>query len=135
MQLAELHWIMRAQMSIDFDVKKRMLSLRPEQDSIGLWRTLGRVYRVNSAPYLIPHSHPLAGMVFKSFHEKYHCGAQATHAKVREIFWVTKGSQIARLVAKQCVRCRLLRKTITQVEMAPLKPERLSRSQIFEVTD
>ena len=133
MKTARQYWILRAQASLPRDFQRLMKQLNPVQDSDGLWRVLGRTsVDVDAAPYLIPGDHALARVLIQHYHTKYHSGSQTTLAAVRNEFWITKGQTLTNALVNKCCRCRYLRKTVIQMEMAPLKPYQTTASQVFD---
>ena len=116
---------------------KMMLKQRPLKDFInftsgeGLKRVKTRMAQQNFNPsslIVLSHKNPIAKKILFSIHNKDHSGVTAMVAKSRIFYWIPQASRLAKLVKRECFKCRLLdAQAVTQL-MAPVPQHRLKSS-------
>lgn len=131
MQLATAVLVYIAQQSLTPKQVVSLGKLNPEQDTYGIWRAKGRLYKLESAPAIIPADSKLALVLLSAYHAKHHFGADATLAAVRESFWIVRGQTLANQVVAACVVCRKTRKKPILVDMAPLNQFKFQPAAVF----
>ena len=116
---------------------KMMLKHRPLKDFInftsgeGIRRVKTRMAQQNFNPsslIVLSHKNPIAKKILFSIHNKDHSGITAMVAKSRIFYWIPQASRLAKIVKKECFKCRLLdAQAVTQL-MAPVPQHRLKSS-------
>jgi hypothetical protein len=95
------------------DKNSKIVSLYPFIDEVDnrIIRVGGRLARSalpmwTKYPILIPHSSPLAKLLTRKAHlETLHGTASLTLARLRQQFWITRGTEVVRKCIKDCVTC------------------------------
>lgn len=111
--------------------KASLSSLSPFLDSKGLLRVGGRISNSNHPydkkhPILLKAEHPLSKLIFTNEHERLlHAGPQQILASIRERYWPIGGRNLARSVARNCLRCRRFKGQTLSNIMGNLPTERV----------
>lgn len=116
----------------NLNVKSSLLSLSPFLDSNEILRVGGRIdastlYSYDKRhPILLNAKHYLARLLFEFEHKRLlHAGPQLILASVRERYWTIGGRNLARRVARECLKCRRLKgATLTNI-MGNLPTDRI----------
>ena len=112
-------------------------SLKPYQDSDGLWCVGQRVASMNpmtadSDPQrLLAYNHAATRLIMMEAHRSGHRGRNGTLAKFREKFWVTNGSKLAWKTKTSCQLCKLRNSLLLGQCMGKLPETRLKPSTPF----
>lgn len=112
--------------------KGSLLSLNPFLDSNDILRVGGRIeastlYSYDKKhPILINAKHHLARLLFELEHKRLlHAGPQLILASIRERYWTIGGRNLARRVARECLKCRRLKGSTLSNIMGNLPPDRI----------
>ena len=98
--------------------------LCPVVDDDGLIRISRRISQV-VGPVVVPHTHKVAELICRKFHNFAHLGSEWVLSLVRKHYWVTKARVIIRRVSRSCLVCKkLFGKTGVQ-KMSDLPPDRI----------
>lgn len=113
----------------------RRLALFIDKD--GILRVGGRLSAAPLAyahrhPALLPKSHPFTDLVIDNAHlRNLHSGAQATHAFIRQSFWILDGRNVIRHRIAGCNRCFSCKPRPVIQPMGSLPASRISASAPF----
>ena len=90
------------------------------QDKNGMKVVSGRAkeglrnfYGINYLPVIMGHTR-IAELVMLAAHNLDHTGRDATQAIARHEVWIVNAKKLAKQIVKGCIRCRFLRKLLTQ---------------------
>jgi len=104
--------------------------LSPFVDECGVIRVGGRL--ANSSfrrdfknPYLIPHSHTIARVIAREFHNLAHLGTEWVTSLIRRTFWITKVRNLVKSISRDCLKCKRLFASPMNQLMADLPSERV----------
>jgi hypothetical protein len=117
--------------------KSKILSLNPFVDPQGLLRVGGRLRHApisfdKKHPILLPRQSELTTLIVRSFHlENCHAGSQLLYAVIQQQFWIIRGQDLCRFIAKRCVKCTRLAATTLQQFMGDLPSARVTASPPF----
>ena len=105
-------------------------NLSPFIDEEGLVRVGGRlrnamISRDSKNPYLVPHSHPIAKLIARDFHDVAHLGTEWVVSLVRRRYWITRVRNVVKSVARNCFKCKRLFASPSSQFMADLPLERI----------
>lgn len=110
-------------------VDSSIVALGPMLDHRGILVVGGRLGgypRQVVRPVIIPHDHPVAGMIVSDFHAVAHCGTEWTVSEIRKEFWITKVRVVVKSVSRRCMLCRRLFSRPCSQKMADLPVERVT---------
>lgn len=107
-----------------------IITLSPYLDDHGVLCVGGRLSRapvevVSRHQSLVPHNHPIAGMIALDVHKTAHLGTEWVVSLIREKYWVTKIRRVVKSVSYSCVPCRRKFAAPGVQKMADLPAERL----------
>lgn len=76
-------------------------------------------------PVMLPRGHRISLLITRHIHNNGHTGVAATVAKVRKMYWILRGHDLAKSVKFQCVCCRRIQAKVETQFMADLPRIRL----------
>ncbi|KAK2578989.1 hypothetical protein KPH14_012648 [Odynerus spinipes] len=86
-------------------------------------------------PALLSKAHHLTTLIIDDAHHRLlHAGALATHAYIRQRFWIPDGRNVARLRLRACNRCFTFKPTPIIQPLGSLPPERVTAANAFLTT-
>ncbi|KAK2577588.1 hypothetical protein KPH14_000905 [Odynerus spinipes] len=86
-------------------------------------------------PALLPKAHHLTTLVIDDAHHRLlHAGALATHAYIRQRFWIPDGRNVTQLRLRACNRCFTFKPTPIIQPLGRLPPERVTAASAFLTT-
>ena len=111
------------------ELRRKTLTIAPRLED-GVWVTRGRLAKglpeilgVEKLPVLLPKSR-LAELFMIQAHNENHEGPPGTLARCRAQVWIPQGRNLARKVARKCVRCRAAAAKVEKQRMGDLPLER-----------
>lgn len=136
---AERYWILEAQRDLG-NWQKIHQDLTPFVED-GMVRVGGRLKRSQLTydqinPILLPAEHHISKLILEDVHQKLsHAGCERTLSESRRQYWIVRGRNLAKYIARNCTVCRKLRQPPHTTLMADLPPERIKPfSPPFTVT-
>lgn len=113
-------------------------TLDPFVDEMSIIRVGGRIRRASPSeslknPIILPKSSNITSLVINHVHERtHHSGRGVTLNELRASgYWVINGNSMVRLFISKCVKCRYLRGTNGEQNMADLPKSRLEPAPPF----
>ncbi|XP_073979979.1 uncharacterized protein [Rhodnius prolixus] len=106
----------------------------------GVLRVGGRLRQANipesnKHPALLPHQHPLTALIIQDAHvSNLHVGPTATHAFLRNRYWITNGKNVVRRQLSSCNKCFSIKPSPFNPIMGQLPEGRASASPPFTTT-
>ncbi|XP_058839416.1 uncharacterized protein LOC131694916 [Topomyia yanbarensis] len=113
-----------------------IISLNPQLID-GVMRVGGRLAKAfmsqeRKHPYILHHSHPLATMIVRYYHQRlFHAGQQLLISSVRGKFWPVNIHSLARKVIHDCIPCFRNKPKIAEQIMADLPSARVNPAPPF----
>ena len=116
----------------DLSSRSSLLGLSPITDDQGLLRVGGRIGRAelpydHKHPVILPSRHPLTEGIIRAFHYRHlHMGTDMVLSQLRQHYWILRGREAVKRVARECEVCVRERVKTSHQQMAEVPKERLA---------